>query len=204
MKSVVLLLSAFFMTSFGFAKPPADVQAQLDAWITGRLGGVALAWVDADGVAFFTAGKFSSNDPRPITPDTQFEIGSVTKVFTSLLLAESERLGKVKRDDPAAKYLLPAEDAAQTSLSKISLLSLATHSSGLPRLPANIGANPDANADPYAKYTRDDLTAALKLHGPTAPVGRSAAYSNFGAAVLGEALGAAWNTSYDTALREHV
>src|SRR3954468_22139359 len=181
MKTVVLALAVLLMSSpLASAKPPPDAQAQLDAWIAGRLGGVALAWVDADGTAFFSAGKFSPDDPRPITPDTQFEIGSVTKVFTSLLLAESERLGKVNRNDPAAKYLLPAEDAAQASLAKISLLSLATHSSGLPRLPANIGANPDANADPYANYTRDDLTAALKLHGPTAPVGRSAAYSNFG------------------------
>lgn len=187
-----------------FAKPPEDTQARVDAWIKNQPGGISLAWVDADGAAFFSAGKFSSADARPITPDTQFEIGSVTKVFTALLLAESERLGKVRREDSAAKYLLPPDDAAQASLAKITLLSLTTHTSGLPRLPANIGPNPDANPDPYALYDRDALVAGLRLHGPPATPGRSVAYSNFGVAVLGEALGAAWDTTYDAALRQHV
>jgi serine-type D-Ala-D-Ala carboxypeptidase/endopeptidase len=204
MKATAALFTVLCMVPLGSAKPPADTQARLDAWVAGRPGGIALAWVDADGPAFFTAGKFSADDPRAITADTQFEMGSVTKVFTSLLLAESERLGKVNREDAAAKFLLPPEDAAQKSLAKISLLSLATHASGLPRLPFNIGPNADANPDPYAKYSRDDLVAALRVHGPTAPVGRSAAYSNFGAAVLGEALAAAWGSSYDAALHGHV
>jgi serine-type D-Ala-D-Ala carboxypeptidase/endopeptidase len=125
-------------------------------------------------------------------------------VFTSLLLVESERLGKVSRQDPAAKYLLPPDDPAQAALAKITLLSLITHASGLPRLPGNIGPNPDANPDPYAKYARSDLVTALRLHGPAAAVGRTVTYSNFGVAVLGEALGAAWDTSYAAALREHV
>ena len=53
----------------------------------------------------------------------------MTKVFTSLLLVESERLGKVSRLDPAAKYLLPPGDPAQATLAKITLLSLSTHTS---------------------------------------------------------------------------
>lgn len=186
------------------AKPAADIQHQLDDWIKAEPGGIAAAWVDKDGVAFFQSGIFDSQDPRRVGPDTQFEIGSITKVFTALLLAESERLGKVSRNDPAAKYLLPPDDPAQTGLAKITLVSLATHTSGLPRLPANIGPNPDANPDPYAVYNRTDLIAALRFHGPSAPTGKTVAYSNFGAAVLGEALAAAWGTSYADALRGHV
>lgn len=207
MKNIVrslLLIPALLMTPFAHAKPPVDVQARLDAFAQGKPGGVAVAWVDADGAAFFSAGKFSADDARAITPDTQFEIGSVTKVFTALLLAESERLGKVSRNDPAAKFLLPAGDPDQAALAKITLLSLTTHSSGLPRLPANIGANPDGNPDPYATYDRAALVAGLRLHGPAAPVGRSVAYSNFGVSVLGEALGAAWGTTYAAALETHV
>ena len=200
----LLLLTAFGLPLLVHAKPPADVQARLDAFVQGKPGGVAVAWVDADGPVFFSAGKFAADDPRAITPDTQFEIGSVTKVFTALLLAESERLGKVSRNDPAAKFLLPANDPAQASLAKITLLALTTHSSGLARLPANIGLNPDGNPDPYAGYDRAKLIAALKQHGPTAPVGLSMAYSNFGVAVLGQALGAAWSTSYAAALNTHV
>ena len=202
MKSFVRSFLPLTLLTLCSAKPPADLQARLDAFAQDQPGGVAIAWVDADGPAFFTAGKYSTSDPRPITPDTLFEIGSVSKVFTALLLAESERLGKVSRSDPAAKYLLPATDPAQPALAKITLVSLATHSSGLPRLPANLGPNPDAN--PYASYDRAALVEGLRAEGPGAPSGQGTAYSNFGVSVLGEALGAAWNTSYTEALQTHV
>lgn len=204
MKTNALLLLVLLAVPLAVATPPPDIQTRLDAWIKGQPGGVALAWVDADGTAFFQSGQFDNDDPRPIMPDTQFEIGSVTKVFTALLLAESERLGKASRNDPAAKYLLAPEDPAQAALTKITLLSLTTHTSGLPRLPANIGPNPDANPDPYATYDRAALVEAFRLHGPVAAVGRAAAYSNFGVAVLGEALASAWGVSYADALRERV
>lgn len=184
------------------AKPPADVQARLDAYAKDKPGGIAVAWVDADGPAYFSAGKFSATDARPITPDTQFEIGSVTKAFTALLLAESERAGKVSRHDPAADYLLPAGDPDRAKLGGITLLALTTHTSGLPRLPADFRAKDRAN--PYAALTRAELVASLRHDGPAAKPGGGAAYSNFGVAVLGEALGAAWGTSYAAALRRHV
>ena len=200
----LLLLTAFGLPLLGHAKPPADTQARLEAFVQGKPGGISVAWVDADGPVFFSAGKFSADDARAITPDTQFEIGSVTKIFTALLLAESERLGKVSRSDPAAKYLLPAGDPDQAALAKITLLSLTTHTSGLPRLPANIGLNPDGNPNPYATYDQAMLIAALRQHGPIAAPGLTVAYSNFGVAVLGQALGAAWGTSYAAALDTHV
>jgi CubicO group peptidase (beta-lactamase class C family) len=180
------------------------MQTKLDQWAHGEVGGVAAAWIDPDGTTFFQSGSFDGANSRPITADTQFEIGSLSKVFTGLLLAESERLGKVSRHDSAAKYLLPAEDPDQAVLAKITLLSLTTHSSGLPRLPGNIGPTPDALADPYATYDRAMLVQALRSHGATARVGEEAVYSNFGVAVLGEALAAAWETTYAAALHEHI
>ena len=180
------------------------MQARLDLWAKGEAGGVAAAWVDRDGPVFFQSGTLDAADPRPVTADTQFEVGSISKVFTALLLAESERLGRVGRDDPAARYLIPADDPAQRGLAGITLLALATHTSGLPRLPGNLGPNPDAMADPYAAYDRAMLVEGLRRHGAVASPGGEAAYSNFGAAVLGEALAAAWGTSYAQALGEHV
>src|SRR5262249_22299090 len=77
-------------------RPPApgdlaDARTALDTLIGGTPGGAALAWVDSDDVTFLTAGVFDSDEPRPVTPDTQFHISSITKVFTALLLAKSER-----------------------------------------------------------------------------------------------------------------
>lgn len=203
-RSLLLTATAFASAAGALAAPPADTQARLDALAQGKSGGVAVAWVDSEGVVFFSAGTFSADDPRPIGPDTVFEIGSMTKGFTALLLAESERAGKVSRHDPVAKHLLPPEDPAQAALAKITLRSLTTHTSGLPRLPFNLGPNPDGNPDPYANYDRPALLAALREHGPVAPVGKTVAYSNFGVALLGEALASAWGTSYADALQTRV
>lgn len=145
MKKTIVVMLVLFTAQLAVAAPPTDMQKKLNEFTKGGPGGVAVAWVDHDGIKFFQAGTFSADDPRPIGPDTQFELDSVTKVFTALLLAESERLGKVSRFNPAANYLLPPDDPAQASLAKITLLALATHTAGLPRLPSNIGANPDGN-----------------------------------------------------------
>ncbi len=69
-------------------------------------------------------------------------------------------------------------------------------------MPTNFG---DASTpEPYAAYGDADLVAALRKDGPSAPSGRSMSYSNFGAAVLGEALAAAWGIPYADALKAHV
>lgn len=202
MNTRLLALLSLSLATLCAAKPPADAQARLDAYAKDQPGGISVAWVDADGVAFFSAGKFSATDPRPITPDTQFEIGSVTKVFTALLLAESERAGKVSRNDPVAKYLLPPGDPDAAKLEKITLLALSTHSSGLPRLPGDFTTA--ASPNPYASVNRADLVASFRLEGPNAPAGRAVLYSNFGEALLGQALAAAWHQTYAEALRERV
>ncbi|HRE81962.1 MAG TPA: serine hydrolase [Opitutaceae bacterium] len=199
-----LLLVACLSGTFSWAEAPRDFQKQLENWHQGRAGGAAAAWVDADGVVFAQTGVRGTQDSVPVDADTQFEIGSITKVFTALLLAESEHQGKVRRKDPVGTYLLPAEDAKQTELAPITLLSLVTHTSGLPRLPSNIGPNPDANPDPYANYTRDHLIQALRNLPPPHSEKNRFAYSNFGVALLGEALASAWKTNYDAALRTHI
>lgn len=202
MKTPRFVLLGLALMSPVFAKPPADTQARLDAYAKSHPGGISVAWVDTEGVAFFSAGKFSATDPRAITPDTQFEIGSVTKVFTALLLAESERAGKVSRQDPVAKYLLAPDDPAQPALAKITLLALSTHSAGLPTWSSNTSLT--AKPNPFAEFTRADLIAGLKADGPGAAVGRGFAYSNFGVALLGHALAAAWGQPYADVLREKV
>ena len=197
------LLGAFLLAT-GLGKPPADTQEKVDAFADDNPGGMAVAWVDSDGVTFFTAGEFDSRDKREITPDTQFEIGSVTKVFTALLLAESERKGIVSRHDAVAKYLLPEDDPDQERLAKITLLSLTTHSAGLSKMPSNRGWSFRGGANPFETYDLKSMIEELRDRGPHAPVGRAVAYSNWGVAMLGQALASAWGDSYDDALRTHV
>jgi CubicO group peptidase (beta-lactamase class C family) len=190
------------LISLCLAETP-DVQSVIDTWNKDKPGGVAVAWVDEKGVQFFQTGHFAKADDRPITPDTQFEIGSVTKVFTALLLAESERAGKVSRDDPVTKYLkVSTTPEGLARLEKISLLMLATHTSGLPRMPPNF--MPAGMRDPYADYALEKLLGALAMSAANVKAPADYAYSNYGAGVLGQALAAAWGQSYPEALRQHV
>src|ERR1017187_8387076 len=116
LKTPTALGLSLLMISQAHAKPPADMQAKLDAWAKGEAGGVAAAWVDADGPVFFQSGSYDAADTRPVTPDTRrvtrdsrFEVGSIPRVSPALLLAERDGLGRAGPNDPAAKYLSPAD-----------------------------------------------------------------------------------------------
>jgi serine-type D-Ala-D-Ala carboxypeptidase/endopeptidase len=180
---------------------PTAVQARLDAFLKGTDGGIATVWVDGSRTLFFQAGTRSKTDPTPVTPDTVFGAGFFANVFTALLLAESERLGKVSLSDPAAKYLLAADDPAQANLKPITLLSLATHTSGMPMPPIK---ELSMTSEQFAGIDRDKLVAAFRNAGATALPGGPISYSNFGLALLGEALASAWGAPYSEVLSRQV
>src|SRR5262249_6945195 len=103
---------------------------------------------------FDQTGNLAKGDPRTLDGDTIFKIGSVTKVFTSLVLADMVSRKEVTLDDPAAKYLPENVKMPERSGKCISLLDLSTHSSGLPPLP-NLKPNDPRN--PYVGHSVDDL-----------------------------------------------
>src|SRR5271165_562904 len=91
--------------------------------------GVVCGVIEGDRRRFVSYGNFGVANPRPVGSDTVFEIGSVTKVFTSTILADMVRRGEVALDDPVAKYLPPEVKMPQRGGRQITLLDLATHSS---------------------------------------------------------------------------
>ena len=138
--------------------------------------------VDSEGERVIPYGVVG-DDSTPATGDTRFEVGSVTKIFTSLLLAQMVESGDVRLDDPIARYLPDSVKAPGYRGREITLRELATHSSGLPRLPTNIA--PANMADPYADYTATRLHDFLDSYElPRAP-DSSYEYSNLGAGLLG-------------------
>jgi CubicO group peptidase (beta-lactamase class C family) len=137
-------------------------------------------------------------------PATIFQVGSVTKVFTALLLADMAERGEVHLSDPAASYLPgPAPPAsAQPAFAQpglVTLADLATHTSGLPRLPRDLflTALPHP-ADPYARYPAARLVRAARRALRAGSPGSPYAYSNFGFGLLGYLLGQAAGTPYET------
>jgi serine-type D-Ala-D-Ala carboxypeptidase/endopeptidase len=126
------------------------------------------------------------------TAQTIFQIGSVTKVFTALLLADMAERGGVQLSDPAARYL-------PDGTSPVTLADLATHTSGLPRLPRSLLASALLHPrDPYARYPAARFVRAAR-RALSAGSGESPyLYSNFGYGLLGYLLGQAAGTTYQT------
>jgi CubicO group peptidase (beta-lactamase class C family) len=184
--------------------PTVDLPARLDR----HLREVVAVGAPASVLAVIVDGETvlaCHGDPPP-AEDTTFEIGSVTKTFTALLLAELTRTGEVRLDDPISAHLPPHAVPTDPRAESITLEQLATHCSGLPGLPANfdIPTDPVQLSNPYASYHLDDLyqaTAAVEL--VTAP-GAQIEYSNFGVGLLAQLLVNAAGQDYVELIRERV
>jgi D-alanyl-D-alanine-carboxypeptidase/D-alanyl-D-alanine-endopeptidase len=147
---------------------------------------LAIALVDAQGDQLYTYGSLDDAATRPVDADSLFEIGSLTKTFTAIVLAQLVQNGVVKLDEPV-EALLPKGTAVPRYENKasISLLDLATHYSSLPRIPDLATGDPQ---DPYAGYDTAKLYAFLARYTlPYAP-GQRFDYSNLGYGLLGHAL----------------
>ncbi len=131
--------------------------------------------------------------------DSVFQIGSVTKVLTGLLLADSAGRGAVKLSDPGTDYLPGAVPG------RVTLVELATHTSGLSRVPPGMQRYALLRPrDPYAWYPKGSFLRAARRSLATAPGGQPYAYSNFGAALLGYLLGEAAQVPYQRLVEERI
>jgi CubicO group peptidase (beta-lactamase class C family) len=139
-------------------------------------------------------GHFDPDDPRVPDGDTAYGIGSVTKVFTALLLADMAGKGEVKLSDPISKYLPASVHAPSHNGKQITLLDLATHYSGLPRQPDNFSFN----------YSSGQMYDFLDHYKMTRDPGEKYEYSNFGFGLLGQILALRAGTDYDTLLRARI
>jgi len=133
--------------------------------------------------------------------DTVFEIGSITKVFTALLLTEMVTRGEVALDDPVSKFLPGTVKMPDRNGKQITLLDLATYTSGLPRIPDGIPASGD---NPYAAYTVEQLYAFLSSYTLHYDPGTHYEYSNLGFGLLGHALALRAGSSYEDLLVSRV
>ncbi|WP_157845499.1 serine hydrolase domain-containing protein [Kitasatospora phosalacinea] len=169
-------------------------------------GGIAVAVVRGTERTVACRGYADRAGERPVRADTRFELGSVTKTFTALLLADMVARGEVDYDDPIDRYL-PAEVLPGYPHERpITLLHLATHTSGLPRLPVDLtpAAVPRWFTSPSATFSAAHLLRAL----PRTPVrgtpGTRVRYSSLGAGLLGLVLERAAGQRYQELLTGRV
>jgi D-alanyl-D-alanine-carboxypeptidase/D-alanyl-D-alanine-endopeptidase len=192
--------------TFDAAMPPVhatDLETVLDrdlavALKSGELApatgaGVSIAVVDHGVRRFFTYGVARQS--------SIYEIGSITKTFTGLILSQMVEQGKVKLEDPV-RELLPAGTVQKPAGPEISLLDVATQHSGLPRMPDNF--KPVDESNPYADYHASDMYAFLANHGVQRPGNATFLYSNYGFGLLGQALSVRGGEPYPQLLKDEV
>lgn len=178
-----------------------SVTAQQSEWqpviddiiATERAGTIVVGFYEKGDTSMLVAGG-------PADGSSILEIGSVSKVFTSLLAQVLVDADELDWDQSLADSL-PDVEFASDDIAKITLRELSTHTSGLPRLPTNMEIT-DPN-DPYAGYDRKLLLDFLASFNPDS-LDKSYEYSNYGAGLLGEIAAIAAHADYPKAMRDLV
>ncbi|MGH8494735.1 MAG: serine hydrolase [Gammaproteobacteria bacterium] len=163
--------------------------------------GIVVGVIDSQGRRVVAYGESGSSNGRPLDGATVFQIGSLTKTFTTLLLADMVERGEVGLDDPASAYL-PHGVAMPERGRPITLRDLATHMSGLPSMPTNFDIR--ADPDPYEGYTVEQLHEFLSSYDLDREPGADYAYSNLGVALLGRLLARRAGMEYEVLLTQRV
>jgi CubicO group peptidase (beta-lactamase class C family) len=200
------LVVAGLVCGSAIAQVPSD--AEIRKILAERVGaenlgsGIVVGVIDANGRRIVAYGSLAKNDNRRLSGDTVFEIGSMTKVFTSLLLMDMARRGELAVSDPVSKFLPESVKVPERSGRKITLADLSTQSSGLPRLPTNLA--PKDQANPYADYSVQQLYDFLSGYQLTRDIGAQYEYSNLGVGLLGHALSLRAGMSYEELVRKRI
>jgi len=180
---------------------------------------IALGFIDPNGTQFYGYGRVSNSSNATVDQNTIFAIGSITKVFTTTLLADMVNQGFVKLNDPIEKYLPSNVKVPQYKGHKITLEDLATHTSGLPNFPSNycISFDPISPAFQHSIQYRKDLMDCTKTYtfnqfyqalsntSLSREPGSKFEYSNFGMGLLGHILTLKSNmSSFDELLSKRI
>lgn len=195
----------------GFADEYADaIQQLLDDQFDGSNAGIVIGLVDEQGSRVFSTGGLDNGTDKKIDADTLFEIGSVTKVFTALLLLDAVRRGEMKLEDPVGTYLPDGVKMPNRGGKEITLLNLAAQDSGLPFQPDNLTDKPieelslrEMKAASDA-YTVEKMYAFLSNYRPMNNPGREFEYSNVGMSLLGHAIERKAGASYESLVIDRI
>jgi CubicO group peptidase (beta-lactamase class C family) len=203
-----------FSSAFGYSTSSSDAATTTNSSITNKeippqvksfilnqivnksKAAIVVGFVDPNGTRIFSFGNMSKAAGAhniPVNESTIFHIGSITKTFTTLLLAGMVKQGIINLNDPIEKYLPTGVKVPDYKGHKITIEELATHTSGLSEFPSNYGGFLlkarilDPNYNPNS-YTAKQLYQALSNFTLTSEPGSTYLYSNFGMGLLGHIL----------------
>lgn len=190
MKKTIYTLSLVCMLNVSTL--PDSLKSQIDEIVQSLLewnpkSALVVGIVENGNRHVYAYGQLSHENSQKPDSDTVFEIGSISKVFTAILLSDMALKGEVQLGDPIQKYFPDSVTMSAWKARDISLHDLARHTSGLPRMPDNL--SPKDSHNPYADYTGKDLYDFLNRVEYENPPGTKAVYSNLGFGLLGHLLG---------------
>jgi D-alanyl-D-alanine-carboxypeptidase/D-alanyl-D-alanine-endopeptidase len=173
--------------------------------------GVVVGIVDEGGPRVIGYGRPFKDSTQTVNGDTVFMIGSVTKTFTATLLADMLERGEVHLGDRISEYLPPGVKAPARNGREITLLDLATHTSGLPEDPdgLNVLKTQFLGRISFTSYVRslyatDRMYAFLSNYKLPRDPGEKYEYSNYGFALLGHLLARRAGADYESLVRTRI
>ena len=173
----------------------------LDQIVNKSKAAIVIGFVDPNGTRIFSFGNMSIAHNIPVNENTLFNIGSITKTFTTLLLADMVKQGLVNLTDPIERYLPSSVKVPEFNGQKITLEHLATHTSGLPEFPPNLLDN---NGNIIESYNASQLYQALSNTKLTRAPGSQFQYSSFGMGLLGQILSLKAGVSYNQLVKDRI
>lgn len=164
--------------------------------------GIVVALIDGENVEYFSYGTADSKTGRKVDENSIFEIGSISKTFTGIMIADEIVNGKMKTSDPLSKYLPETVKVPTKNGREVTINDVATHSSSLPRMPDNF--KPTNLNNPYADYTIEMAYEFISGVEIDREIGKKYEYSNLALGMLGHTLELQYNKSYEAVMVDKI
>ena len=169
----------------------------------GETVGMVVGFINPQGRrAYFCVGTLTIGGKEQVDENTIYEIGSISKAFTGIVLADMVLNNELKLDDPAEAYLPETVNVPSRNGKKITLEHLATHTSAIARMPSNF--HPADLRNPYADYSVEDMYTFISGYTLRRDIGEKYEYSNLGMGLLGHILGLKAGMNYEQLIRERI
>lgn len=166
--------------------------------------GVSIGVLKNNATHFYGYGETIKGNKQIPDEHTLYEIGSITKTFTAILLADAVNNGKIKLDDPVNKYLPDSIPQLQYQGTPVTVEMLSNHSSGIPHMPNNFDDAATDSLNPYKNYTEQNLFSFYKTFSFTRKPGTQYEYSNLAVATLGIILEHIYHKSFEELVTEKI
>jgi len=164
--------------------------------------GIVVGLIDGENVEYFSYGKADLKTGANVDENSIFEIGSISKTFTGIIVADEIVKGKMKLSDPISNYLSKYTKVPTRNNRLITIKDLATHSSSLARMPDNFA--PENPNNPYADYTIEMAYEFISGYELTRDIGEKYEYSNLGLGMLGHILELQYKKDYEAIMVERI